>query len=820
MSRRGFRVAVGDPRPTSAWLLVFVATGDARHHRPARAVGARRDRRRIRDLAVATHRTVRVADQSLVAERTHDGNHDRHHVGRAPGPASTVALAHFAATTQGLQLIDARPRKTEFLLVALALFQVVLAANLTDSVFFTPLLVAFVFAAVWTLVVHTLRSEALEAGQAREIPRAFTPGLARTAFAASAVAVLLAMLLFVALPRLQASVVRGPLIGGALAASGFSDRVELGALGRIRSDPSVVMRVETLEGRPPGSAAAYWRGLAFDTFDGRTWSITPPERTLVPGSAEGGVGLGLDPDRYDLVQRIVREPVEAGVLFRIGDPRGIQGTIRRLERDASGGLYAASQADERIRYTVRSLRAQPDDDDLRDDRALPPRRGGERLLARAPLSPAVGELAARIVADAKSDAERARAIEHYLMKSGHYTDTPPDPPKDGSSPLEGFLFRGLAGHCEYFASAMVVLAREVGLPARLVNGFAGGRTNEIGNFVVVAQKDAHAWVEIHFERAGWVRYDPTPADLRARAEPPLSFTERIGDFASALELWWFQRVVGFDRSDQIDVLKRAWLAWYGRSSETAAPEAAAPARIWRSALDRREWVIGLGVGAALAAIAPRSGRRDATGRAPRTPTTRARCACSRAAGSCARKAPRHARSRAKSPDRSPNAPRPRSPRSPRPISASASAPATPIPPAPSPISNKHFEPADRSTGATLRAHPAIRRTRPSTPSSRRRAPRAPSHPPCRRRAPRARRAATAGRRSARRARGSAARLALELELRLHALVDPERREQLVVLLGRGEDPHADAALRGREQALRHALRAHHLDPQVEQHVLL
>jgi transglutaminase-like putative cysteine protease len=602
MSRRGFRVAVGEPRPTSAWLLVFVATatlaitGQLEPWALA-ATGAAFAIslwRRTGPFAWQTNPWLLNALMMGITTGTTWV--------ALQGQPSTVALAHFAATTQGLQLIDARPRKTEFLLVALALFQVVLAANLTDSVFFTPLLVAFVFAAVWTLVVHTLRSEALEAGQAREIPRAFTPGLARTAFAASAVAVLLAMLLFVALPRLQASVVRGPLIGGALAASGFSDRVELGALGRIRSDPSVVMRVETLEGRPPGSAAAYWRGLAFDTFDGRTWSITPPERTLVPGSAEGGVGLGLDPDRYDLVQRIVREPVEAGVLFGIGDPRGIQGTIRRLERDASGGLYAASQADERIRYTVRSLRAQPDDDDLRDDRALPPRRGGERLLARAPLSPAVGELAARIVADAKSDAERARAIEHYLMKSGHYTDTPPDPPKDGSSPLEGFLFRGLAGHCEYFASAMVVLAREVGLPARLVNGFAGGRTNEIGNFVVVAQKDAHAWVEIHFERAGWVRYDPTPADLRARAEPPLSFTERIGDFASTLELWWFQRVVGFDRSDQIDVLKRAWLAWYGRSSETAAPEAAAPARLWRSALDRREWVIGLGVGAALAAI--------------------------------------------------------------------------------------------------------------------------------------------------------------------------------------------------------------------------
>jgi hypothetical protein len=406
MSRRGFRVAVGEPRPTSAWLLVFVATatlaitGQLEPWALA-ATGAAFAISLWRRTGAFAWQTNPWLLNALMMGITTGTTWVA-----LQGQPSTVALAHFAATTQGLQLIDARPRKTEFLLVALALFQVVLAANLTDSVFFTPLLVAFVFAAVWTLVVHTLRSEALEAGQAREIPRAFTPGLARTAFAASAVAVLLAMLLFVALPRLQASVVRGPLIGGALAASGFSDRVELGALGRIRSDPSVVMRVETLEGRPPGSAAAYWRGLAFDTFDGRTWSITPPERTLVPGSAEGGVGLGLDPDRYDLVQRIVREPVEAGVLFRIGDPRGIQGTIRRLERDASGGLYAASQADERIRYTVRSLRAQPDDDDLRDDRALPPRRGGERLLARAPLSPAVGRARG---ADRRGREERRRA---------------------------------------------------------------------------------------------------------------------------------------------------------------------------------------------------------------------------------------------------------------------------------------------------------------------------------------------------------------------------------------------------------------------------
>jgi transglutaminase-like putative cysteine protease len=599
VSRRAFRVAVGEPRPTSAWLLVGIATatlaitGQLAHWALLAAAAALGVSlwRRTNPFAWQTNLWVLNAMMIAITFGTT--------AIALGGEPSTVALAHFAATAQGLQLLDARPRRTEFLLVALALFQVVLAANLTDSVFFTPLLVAFVFAAVWTLLVHTLRSEALEAGSARDLPRALTPGLARAAFAASAVAVLLAMVLFVALPRLRSSVVRGPVAGAALAASGFGERVELGALGRIRSDPSLVMRVETLEGEPPSADAAYWRGLAFDTFDGRAWSITPPDHELVPGSAEGGVGLGHEPDRYDLVQRIVREPAPGGVLFRVGDPRGVQGTIRRLERDVSGGLYAASQADERVRYTVRSLAAQPGDRALRGDRAVPPRHNGARVVARVPLSPAIGALAARIVAGADGDAGRARAIERYLVANGRYTDTPP---ADGGSPVEGFLLGGLAGHCEYFATAMVVLAREVGLPARLVNGFAGGRTNEIGDFVVIAQSNAHAWVEIHYERAGWVRYDPTPADLRARVEPPLSLGARIADLASAIELWWFQRVVGFDRSDQIDALKRAWLAWHGRSSESDAPRAA-PALAWRAALDRREWVVGLGTGAALAATA-------------------------------------------------------------------------------------------------------------------------------------------------------------------------------------------------------------------------
>jgi transglutaminase-like putative cysteine protease len=484
------------------------------------------------------------------------------------GVPSTVALAHFAALTQALQLLDARPRRSEFLLVALALFQVVLASSLTDSVFFPPLLATFVFAAVWTLLVHTLRMEAAEAGDAGAVTKAITPGLLRTTLVASSLSIALALALFMVLPRLRSSVVSGSRLGSPLAAAGFSDSVVLGELGRIRQDPRVVLRVETLEGTPPTREQSYWRGLAFDHFDGKRWSVTPARRSLVAGSPEAGVTLGRAPHEIDLVQRVVREPVAAGVVFAAGEVRAFEGTLRALERDENGGLYAPDQADERVRYEVSSLRREWSDAELARDAALPPRGSGVRYLELPKnLAPELGALAEGVARGAESDAQRVRAVERYLVENGRYQDSPPELQAGGRSPVEAFLLGELAGHCEYFASGMVVLLRSLGLPARLVNGFAGGRENWIGDFVELSRSDAHAWVEVHYERAGWVRYDPTPADLRARPLPAASLAERARELASALELWWYQRVVGFDRADQILAVKRAWLAWKGKRPE-------------------------------------------------------------------------------------------------------------------------------------------------------------------------------------------------------------------------------------------------------------
>jgi transglutaminase-like putative cysteine protease len=488
------------------------------------------------------------------------------------GALALVALAQFAHLALALQLLDARARRSDFLLVALALFQMILAANLTDSPLFPPLLVAFVLAVVWTLVVHTLWMEALAAGEPWSARGAQAPGLLRTTLAASALSIALALVIFLVLPRVRSGSLAAPGLFGTPAA-GFSDRVSLGDLGRIRQDPTVVLRVETLRGNAPPREAAYWRGLAFDRFDGRTWSVTPSRHELLAGAADLGVRLASPalrrpgagppsrPEPPDLQQRVVREPVGSGVLFAAGVPLQLEGSVGRLEGDVNGGVYAPETVSDRIHYTVETSTRTPSLADLRADRAAPPRGDPTRWLELPELSPEIHQLALRATEGAATDADRAAALERQLRRTGRYSDTPPpERPGDRHSPIETFLLDHTEGHCEYFASAMVVLLRSIGIPARLVNGFAGGRENEIGGFVELSRSDAHAWVEVHFERAGWVRYDPTPPDLRLRADA-LDWSAELRDVAGAVEHWWYRHVVEFDRSDQMRAIRSGWLAW-------------------------------------------------------------------------------------------------------------------------------------------------------------------------------------------------------------------------------------------------------------------
>src|SRR5690606_4697902 len=79
-----------------------------------------------------------------------------------------------------------------------------------------------------------------------------------------------------------------------------------------------------------------------------------------------------------------------------------------------------------------------------------------------------------------------------------------------ADPLYDFLFVSKRGHCEFYSTAMVVMLRALGVPARNVTGFVGGTFNRFGDFYAVRQGDAHSWVEAYLPGRGWTRFDPTP----------------------------------------------------------------------------------------------------------------------------------------------------------------------------------------------------------------------------------------------------------------------------------------------------------------------
>jgi len=113
------------------------------------------------------------------------------------------------------------------------------------------------------------------------------------------------------------------------------------------------------------------------------------------------------------------------------------------------------------------------------------------------------------------------------------------------------------GHCEYFATAMAVMLRTQGVATRLVNGFLPGEYNEASGAFTVRQSDAHSWVEVYFpESKSWVTFDPTPPAGRA-ATTRTGFAGMLSKYSEALELMWFQYVVGYDKQEQRSLVTSA-----------------------------------------------------------------------------------------------------------------------------------------------------------------------------------------------------------------------------------------------------------------------
>ncbi|MDF9716545.1 transglutaminaseTgpA domain-containing protein, partial [Nocardioides sp. ChNu-99] len=143
----------------------------------------------------------------------------------------------------------------------------------------------------------------------------------------------------------------------------------------------------------------------------------------------------------------------------------------------------------------------------------------------ADVSPRVGDLAAEVTAGAGTPYERAVALQEFL-RSDEFTYDLDARSGTGGDALDEFLFDTRVGYCEQFSAAMALMARQVGVPARVAVGFLHPDRVDDGVWEYSAH-DLHAWPELYFRGAGWVRFEPTPA-ARTGAAPAYSEPDTPG----------------------------------------------------------------------------------------------------------------------------------------------------------------------------------------------------------------------------------------------------------------------------------------------------
>ncbi len=440
--------------------------------------------------------------------------------------------------------------------VLMAVFFLFLAAMAT-SVHPTIVLYLLLFMVLTLLALTRFALMQTLAGFGRDDPSMAVVPLGGFLAISTVIILLVAVPLFAVLPRVHAPYImgRGAGTGTPIEAAGFTDQVTLDSIGLSRSNRSVVMRLNYDGGKPSGTEMRFKVGTHNYYQDG-VWRRSSQRGAVL---YRQGVRFDLSPDSASArperwVEIWLRQlagsrlavPVEAVALESLVPAIMLTpaGTVSLPGYSAGVVQYRAGLGAEPVIFS-----APP---------GLEP--GQEPTLDTGGLSPKIEALAADVAsqADAAGDPRlTAEAFQRYLSTEFEYTLDFLG--RAGERPLEDFLFRFKSGHCEYFASAMVLMLRAEGVPARLVTGFLGGEYNPIEDYYIVRQLNSHAWVEAYLD-GSWRSFDPTPASGR-----PVGPREGLGNLLTQawdyLEFRWDRYVLTYGLSDQMQFflgLREGW----------------------------------------------------------------------------------------------------------------------------------------------------------------------------------------------------------------------------------------------------------------------
>jgi transglutaminase-like putative cysteine protease len=316
------------------------------------------------------------------------------------------------------------------------------------------------------------------------------------------------------------------------ARTGLSDSMSPGSIQNLFMDDSPAFRAE-FQGPVPTRSQMYWRGPVFWNFDGSEWTRSYYGRGL---RAETLPPVDGAPWRYN----VQLEPTEQHWIFALDYPAVVpRGAYLTMDYQ----LFSRRSVTQVSSY---SMVSNPNFTDA--PRLLNQLR--RRALELPPgFNPRTLELVREWRAETPDDRRLIeRVLAHFNQQDFFYTL---NPPLLSRHTVDEFLFETRAGFCEHYASTFTVMMRAAGIPARVVTGYQGGWYSEFGNYVLVRQSNAHAWVEVWLADSGWTRVDPTAAVAPDRVNSgPLG---AVSGRRHLLDFAWLRNM-----RNGFDILQRRW----------------------------------------------------------------------------------------------------------------------------------------------------------------------------------------------------------------------------------------------------------------------
>ena len=359
------------------------------------------------------------------------------------------------------------------------------------------------------------------------------------------------------------------------------------------------------------------RDIRIETFDSPRYVIDPH----AGGNTDANLPTALA-DAVNAVRAAVQVDLAAAD-HTIARSLAAPFTLESVARDAGGGVINATvaetvpaqpdvlsvrtargPADSGVPYRITASVSTAEPDDLRAAGAdYAPWVWTRYTALPADMPPRVAALAARITADTATPYDQAKAVESYL-KDNYAYNLDIDPPPFGADGVDYFLFDSRQGYSEYFGSAMTVLLRSVGIPARMVTGYTAGEPipddDPERTVYIVADHHSHGWTEVYFNGYGWIPFEPTPGRTIPAVAPPAPADAPAAGTASSELTGDLLCEIEEDCEDEDDLLTDAG----------AGPDGAGAVADWLEPLRQAlPWIGGIAGAVLVIAVAAAAGWR-------------------------------------------------------------------------------------------------------------------------------------------------------------------------------------------------------------------